>query len=183
MKCDLCELEATVHEVTVRNGVKVERHLCEACAAQQGISVQHAVAPAELIKLILDPTGARRAQPKPAAACPKCGMTFAEFKQGGLLGCPACYKALEPQLGPLIERAHEGATQHVGKIPRRRDPGAAPGPTSEPTPPGDAGELVQRVSQLRRMLDDAVRAEHYERAARLRDELRKLTGADEPTQS
>lgn len=178
MKCDLCEHEATVHEVTVRNGVKVERHLCEACAAQQGINAQPAIAPAELIKMILDPAGARRSQAKAAASCSRCGMTFAEFKQGGLLGCPACYKALEGQLGPLIERAHEGATQHVGKSPKR---GATP--AEHHAPSGDAGELVQRVSQLRRMLEDAVRAEHYERAARLRDELRKLTGADEPTQS
>src|ERR1043166_5777332 len=34
MKCEKCELEATVHELRVVNGKRVERHLCEKCARE-----------------------------------------------------------------------------------------------------------------------------------------------------
>jgi protein-arginine kinase activator protein McsA len=36
-------------------------------------------------------------------------------------------------------------------------------------------ERAQRLSALRRLLEDAVKAEQYERAAQLRDELRRLS--------
>lgn len=36
-KCDLCDAEATVHEVSLRNKVRIERHLCEHCAVRLGL--------------------------------------------------------------------------------------------------------------------------------------------------
>jgi len=39
VKCDLCANEATVHDTSRRNGVIIERHLCEACAAQAGFEM------------------------------------------------------------------------------------------------------------------------------------------------
>ena len=74
---------------------------------------------------------------------------------------------------PLLERIH-GATRHVGKVPAAlRDAvaasavaaTAAPGPTA----PGDA-----RLRDLRADLEHAVASEEYERAAALRDAIRKL---------
>ncbi len=46
-------------------------------------------------------------------------MTFREFRQQKLLGCPHDYDAFERALLPLIEGAHDGASQHVGKAPHR----------------------------------------------------------------
>ena len=37
MRCDRCENEATVHETLIKDGVPVERNLCESCAAQSGV--------------------------------------------------------------------------------------------------------------------------------------------------
>lgn len=177
MKCQHCENEATVHEVTVRNGVRVERHLCESCAAQQGIPVQGQASINELISKYLMAQGPMAAGPvpKPAArptVCPTCAMSYAEFKQSGLLGCPDCYVAFEAQLGPLIERAHGGAGQHVGKSPRRE----ARAPEAEREA---MEERARRLRLIRKQLDDAVHAEQYERAAKLRDELRRLAGPGE----
>ena len=47
-------------------------------------------------------------------------MTWAEFRQSGLLGCAHDYTLFEKDLTPLLQRAHEGATHHVGKVPARR---------------------------------------------------------------
>lgn len=189
MKCDQCENEATVHEVTVKNGAKVEKHLCESCAKQQGIAIQPSVPINELITkyvmahgsgAVIGPQG----QVARASICPSCSITYADFRQTGLLGCPECYRAFEAQLGPLLERAHEGAVNHSGKIPRRAlaasrlgrgGTGQGPGPRGLEAMLGTAQERAKRLAALRKQLDDAVESEQYERAATLRDELRKLS--------
>ena len=92
-------------------------------------------------------------------SCPKCGLSFREFRQKGLLGCPHDYEAFRSLLSPLIERAHEGGAQHVGKVPR----------TAEATVQKQAG-----LVRLRQELEEAVQQENYERAAKVRDELSAL---------
>jgi protein arginine kinase activator len=189
MKCDLCENEATVHEVTVKSGVKVEKHLCESCARQQGISVQPSVPINELITKYVMAHAAPSAAPSApapsgtarATVCPTCGTTYAEFRQTGLLGCADCYKAFEAQLSPLLERAHEGATHHVGKLPRRTlaasrlSQGSGTAARGLEAVLGGAEERAKRLTAIRMQLDEAVSSEQYERAAKLRDELRRLS--------
>lgn len=189
MKCDKCDREATVHELRVVSGKKVEKHLCEECAKQQGIAVSGQMPISQLLsKYILTPETsgkvAGKALASRAPACERCSTTYAEFRQSGLLGCPDCYKAFEPQLGPLLERAHEGGTHHVGKIPRRalRKSQDAPKGGVESVL-GTAEERAERLLSLRRQLDEAIRAEHYERAAKLRDELRNLIDIDPLTKA
>lgn len=171
MKCDQCDCEATVHEVTVRNGVKIEKHLCESCATSHGIAVQPTTPINELIKHYVLAHGITPAPAVPAQkghVCALCRTTFAEFRQHGLLGCPECYRTFEAQLGPLIERAHEGGIKHVGKLPRRQ--------LGKPeTPRGlSMEERAERLRRIRKELDSAVKTEQYELAAKLRDELKKL---------
>ena len=164
LKCDHCDNEATVHEVTLRGGVRFERHLCEQCARNTGLTPQHAASLSELLPKSI----AAQAVVAPAAAavCPACKMTFAEFKQTERVGCPECYKAFESQLAPLLERAHEGGTHHCGKLPASM--------RSEGMPASDRAE---RLGELRRQLEDAVAAEQYERAASIRDEIRRVAGS------
>jgi protein-arginine kinase activator protein McsA len=59
-------------------------------------------------------------------------LAFAQFRNNGLLGCGACYAAFEGLLSPMLARAHEGGTHHVGRKPRSAiepapDPKAASG--------------------------------------------------------
>ncbi len=181
MKCDRCDKEATVHELRVVKGVKVEKHLCEHCAKQDGIAVQSQVPIDELISKYVMAQGASATETAKAgrapAACARCGLTYAEYRQAGLLGCPECYRAFGVQLGPLLERAHEGGTHHVGKVPRhalaRRRAGA------EDVLGGPAGR-AERIATIRRQLSEAIRAEQYERAAALRDELARFSDGAPP---
>jgi protein arginine kinase activator len=96
--------------------------------------------------------------------CPACGIKYMEFRAEGRLGCPHDYDAFRTGLQPLLERIHHGAQRHVGKAPRRNRPSA-----------DSAAELID----LRRRLSEAVAAEKYEEAARLRDLLRQKEAADE----
>ena len=92
--------------------------------------------------------------------CPECGMNWSTFKQSGLMGCKHDYELYEAKLLPLLKRAQEGASQHVGKVPHARKT--------------EAGDRQMTTLRLRRELQKAIDAENYEQAARLRDELRKL---------
>ena len=158
--CERCNKEqATVHltDIVPPDGEKQERHLCERCAAVEGLTVQKH----ESITTILDTFIKQAASVQHLAdtACPQCGMTFREFRSQGLLGCPRDYDVFEKPLIALIERAHHGATQHVGKAPARL--GAEP-------------SIHTRVAKLHRKLREAVELEDYELAARLRDEIKEL---------
>ncbi len=180
MKCDFCENEATVHETTNRHGVKVERHLCQQCAAQQGLAPAGPVPGIELVTKLIAPgttqiTIGPVPQPARGAVCPSCKLTFAEFKLTGLLGCPECYRVFESAIAPMIERAHEGASAHEGKCPvRLRGAGRLAGQEAQPA---GVQDVSGRIAALRGELSDAVRCEQYEKAARLRDELRRLGDA------
>ncbi len=187
-KCDKCEAEATVHELRVVGGKRQERHLCENCARQMGIAVQQGMTVPDLIEKMLEqsvePAKPAKTEPPKGTSCPECGTSYPEFRQSGLLGCAECYKAFESQLGPLLERAHEGGTHHVGKMPKRAlrgeepdQPARKPGTLKKPSESvlGGPEQRAGRISVLRKQLDEAVRTEQYERAAKVRDELRRLT--------
>jgi len=156
-KCDKCNRPATVHLTEIVGGEKLEKHLCESCAAAEGITVTANIPISKLLEdFVLQTSG------EPAGAelkCDVCGLTFAEFRQQGHLGCPNDYDAFEPALTPLLERAHEGATQHLGKVPRRA---------------GADQKRQNALLRLRAELKQAVGAEDYEKAAALRDRIKEM---------
>jgi protein arginine kinase activator len=182
VKCDLCDNEATVHEVSVQGGRQVDRHLCERCAASRGLVPPRSAQPVQqiVIQAVVTQGGPGQAEAGRAqsAACEGCGQTFAQFRQSGLMGCPRCYAAFEGQLGPLLSRAHEGGTHHVGKTPRSAAGEKAPAGRAGGASAADASQASRaRAAALRKQLAEAVASEQYERAAALRDELRALEQA------
>ena len=162
-KCDKCDRPATHHAIEIVGGKKIEKNLCDTHAAEDGLAVKAAHAPinellTNFVKLhsggdVTTGSGGND------AACSHCGTTFGQFREHSLLGCPTCYADFERQISPLLERAHEGATHHVGKMPHL----------------GGAGDQRQiQLMRMRKRLDDAVATEDYELAARLRDEIGQL---------
>jgi protein arginine kinase activator len=163
MKCDNCNKPATVHLTEIRNGKKIEKHLCEQCAAQnEGLPVKaHTPINELLTNFVLAHSGLQK---EVGQTCDACGIAWAEFRQSGLFGCANDYTVFEKDLAPLLQRAHEGATHHVGKVPARR---------------GGTGVPVRRhmdLARLRKDLSKAVESEDYERAAKLRDQIREAEG-------
>jgi protein arginine kinase activator len=105
-------------------------------------------------------TVSRSKESSDPSSCPVCGLTWSSFKTTGLMGCPHDYELFEGKLTPLLKRAQEGATDHVGKVPSKRK-----------TQENDRHVTSMR---LRRELQKAIDAENYEQAARLRDQLKTL---------
>ncbi len=50
-------------------------------------------------------------------ACKKCNFRLNEFYRTGMLGCPECYRAFEPEIKAALIKI-QGAVSHVGKTPR-----------------------------------------------------------------
>jgi protein arginine kinase activator len=156
--CQNCKTaRATVH-IMDQFPEKRERHLCEDCAAKEGVIIKagHETTQEILQQFIKQKAGMKKVE---GVACPKCGLTFKAFQSRGLLGCPNDYVAFAEFLDPLIERAHQGATHHIGKVPAQAD------------------EVLRRQTgllRLRRELQEAVEQENYELAARVRDQIQAL---------
>ena len=136
-----------------------ERHFCEPCALALDLpKVGLPSASVANIWKLLTISAQKARHKRPSITCPECGMTLEELQRRGRLGCPKDYEVFRSYLGDLLERMH-GARSHVGRVP-----GLAAGDL----------ERIRRISDLRQELDVAVREEQYERAASLRDELRRL---------
>jgi protein arginine kinase activator len=90
--------------------------------------------------------------------CPKCGLTYEDFKKVGRLGCGECYTAFRDALLPLLKRIH-GSNQHCGKSPKK------------------AAKVVKAKNELLELKDKlqkAIQREEFEEAAKLRDKIREL---------
>jgi protein arginine kinase activator len=164
MKCEKCNKPATIHLTEIQAGKKLEKHLCEQCAAEaEGLPVKaHTPINELLTNFVLAHSG--MGGKESSTACPECGITWVEFRQSGLFGCEHDYVFFDKELTPLLQRAHEGGTHHLGKVPTRR------GGTSVPA------KRQPDLSRLRKDLARAIELEDYERAAKLRDQIRQAEG-------
>ena len=133
-KCDKCGKPATILLTDVIDGKLTERRLCQACAAAEGVIVKTNMSLSELLEDFVLHTSSQQARRE--ITCDVCGLTFAEFRQQKLLGCPHDYDAFEPALRPLIEvptrgRASTWARRRTAAAASRRSktPCSACGPT------------------------------------------------------
>ena len=157
MQCQICHKnEATIHLTEIVDGARKELHTCEQCAAEQGITVKGHLPINELLGSLLSvqPTDDEISGGIEEEKCPHCGFTLERFREETVLGCPYDYELFEEKLEPLIKKAHNGRTVHCGKTP-------------ENTPEEIKNQI--KILNLRQQLDNAVRAEDYELAAKLRD--------------
>jgi protein arginine kinase activator len=158
MKCQSCSNPATVHITTIeKGGQKRVVHLCQACAEQKQLVQQQELNLPAILQTYIGQHLGPESDELARLTCPECGIRFMEFRQQGRLGCPHDYAVFRAGIEPLLERIHR-SVRHVGKSPRRRDPAVL-------------AEQAETMD-LRRRLREAVAAEAYEEAARIRDLLR-----------
>lgn len=166
MMCEDCGIRpAKFHLMTIINGDRVERNLCPTCMAKHqkqipGIDFSNL---AGILNSILESRKPEEPEGRDSEfdglACEQCGMTYAEFKKCGMLGCADCYQAFKTPLTALLQRVH-GNTQHAGRVP-----GGVHSGTS----------IRMNIERLKAKLQKAVADEEYEQAAKLRDTIRALS--------
>ncbi len=172
MLCQQCKKNpVTVHFKSVVNGHATEWALCGACAQEKGLAllpeggVPLSPAPfkslSELIAQLVDEGGAG-GQAHASVRCDRCGLTDHQFHVQGRFGCARCFEVFAPAVEPLLKHIH-GHTRHAGKTPPRG------------TFTAEAGEAAPaEISRLTKELKKAVQEEDFERAAQIRDRLRRL---------
>ncbi|MDZ4803436.1 MAG: UvrB/UvrC motif-containing protein [Candidatus Eisenbacteria bacterium] len=161
MICENCgKNEARVHYTAWENNQPRELHVCQECAVEKGIvavsndstkfSIQEPV-----IALIGDTAlGSKIGR----IECTSCGLLYSTFRETGRLGCSGCYDSFAEPLQPLLRRIH-GNLSHVGRAPERSV---------------DADQRREQVRALQNELEAAIHRENFERAAELRDRIRRL---------
>ena len=150
MLCDDCkEREAEVHLTSIEAEEMRSVHLCVSCANQRGIS-------AEAAETVTDTPPLADDSPEP---CPFCGISAADFRKAGRVGCSQCYVHFEAQLRGLLRRIH-GSSHHAGKLY-----------LSEAS---DITDRLGQISSMRRRMKRAIETEDFETAAELRDRIHDM---------
>jgi len=163
MLCDICKKkEATVHLTEIVDDKVKKLHLCEDCAREKSEEMEAHFGLADLLSGLADlaPAKTKRTEEtqEVSVKCPKCGFTFRDFRKIGRLGCPACYDTFKDNLSPLLKKIH-GSERHTGKIPSRKEV---------------KRDTKTILANLKERLEEAVKHEEFEEAARLRDEIREI---------
>ena len=164
MLCDTCKkTQATVHLTEIIDDKMTELHLCEECAQKKGAQMESHFGLADLLAGLADLGGGgfTKAKSETQVKCPRCGLTYEDFKKVGRLGCGECYSAFKEALLPLLKRIH-GSTQHYGKSPKRM------------TKTTKTVKSKNELQELKDKLQKAVQIEEFEEAAKVRDKIRDL---------
>ena len=161
MLCTKCgKNPATTHLKTVVNGIVHENHLCSYCAANSGYSN---IGGLSLTNMLASMFGESISNGKPISKrCECCGASFSDIAQSGRVGCSECYTTFRNELLPSLNRLH-GKAIHIGNTPKAEK--------KEET-------VAEKIQKLKVKLADAVKAEEFEEAAKLRDEIRALEGEE-----
>lgn len=168
--CQECKLRpVTLHFTKILNGEKTEIHLCENCAQDKGEMFIFPGSSNFSIHNLL--AGLLNLEPQVSEAkhdafshgeilhCERCHMTYHQFAKIGRFGCSHCYKSFQSQLSPLLKRLHSGNANHTGKIPNRI---------------GGTIQLQKQISKLKQTLQENISKEEFEKAAEVRDEIRRI---------
>lgn len=167
MQCQECGSDtATVHIKRREGEEEISVHLCRACAQKLGWHdpLEDAKFPLAhfISSMMQDMTSGlmRNRDEESQGSCSECGLSFEDFSRTGRLGCGHCYEAFRASMEELLRRIH-GNTRHRGQRPE-----------SSPRPRTSAQTTTLR--QLKADLDRAIADEDFERAAKIRDEIREL---------
>jgi protein arginine kinase activator len=177
MKCDMCDAEATVFLTQIVDGKMTQVNLCDKCSKDKGVTDPTGF---QLADFLLGNTTQKKSKAstteEDSVACPECGFTRAHLKKIGRMGCPECYHTFADDLDNMLRAMHKG-TRHIGKTPGKifEIPHGELNVKKAPVlPPPKKVNLKKKLADLKAAIDKAVLEEHYEEAARLRDEMREI---------
>ena len=190
MKCEICHQAEAVEAITLTvDGKKKELYVCSACAAK---AKQHTPQPSAgkrkrpqltvvggdggdlpkplvegLVKATIDfMKGVAEVEESEHLTCPACKASWDKIKTSGRIPCPTCWKVFAKKIRTEF-LAGEYGPRHVGAAP-----------------------AVERISDARsarkvleRKLSDAISREDYRLAAKIKQQLDRLSPGTEGAES
>ncbi len=158
MLCQSCgQNQATTHIKTIVNGELAEISLCRECAQKLGYNSFFGSFGMDFDKFLGSLMGNGRGQ-KSRKRCECCGSTFEDIAKSGKVGCASCYSVFYDDLLPSIQRIH-GKTLHIGKLAKSA---------------GSEVKIKSTIVKLKEELANAIKEQEFEKAAKLRDEIKEL---------
>ena len=176
MMCQNCgKNEVTFRYTQVINGVKKELNLCDNCARELGLKDMSFSMPISFSNFFSDFFNENTSNMFPSIMgtqtlqCKTCGTTFDDFINSGEFGCSSCYELFEDRIEPILKNL-QGANRHVGR--GYREITSKSGSKAKKATPK---KEESKQEKLQKDLQKAIKDERYEEAAKIRDELKKLT--------
>ena len=166
MLCDVCKKnEATTYFQQTINGNTVSQHLCSECASKVGVNSIFSNSTLNVDQFFTNLLGStfKQTLPNEQKTCPNCQATLAQISKAGKVGCSTCYETFYEELIPSIEKIHGRAT-HIGKVSHVA-----------------SAKLKRKykLTQMEKSLNEAIDNQEFEKAARLRDEIKAFKEGDE----
>lgn len=187
MLCDNCgKNEATIKYTQVINGRKKEMNLCKNCAENLGIEKMEM--PLMNFRSILGDFFNDYAKStsfglpnfrRDTLTCKNCGTSYEDFINTGLFGCEKCYNTFSEPIDLLLKNLH-GTSRHIGRGPKKLSKFSGKNENKdikineENTKEKQEKNQESQKEKLQKDLDQAIKEERYEDAAKIRDELKKL---------
>ena len=154
MLCEKCgKHNATVMYTQIVNGKKSSLNLCSQCASGESLFDNFG----SLLSF-----GTRHETG--SAVCPLCSMTLAEFTRKGRMGCGKCYDTFRLQAKTMLQKIH-GTSVHTTAETREEEPKKE-----------EIRKEKTEIEILKEKLAEAISSENYEKAAKIRDEIRSKEG-------
>lgn len=183
MLCQNCgKNEVNFRYTQVINGVKKEMALCDKCAKELGLESLDFNVPisfsnflGDFLNIATESSFLPSFTKKNALQCNKCGMTYDEFVTNGKLGCLECYEVFSNPLDQVLKKIH-GSKNHVGrccKITENNE--KVENNPKEKKKEVKKTEKEEKLEKLEFELKQAVKEERYEDAAKIRDEIKKIS--------
>ncbi len=176
MQCDVCgKKKATVHLTEIVDEQMSEMHLCEECARNKSAQMEQQFGLGDLLAGLSDTSKtSAKTDDKNALLCSGCGLNYEDFRKFGRLGCGQCYSSFKEHLEGLLRKIH-GSNRHLGKMPvPLMAPGTAPKPVAIDLGPVTTLIPSENITDLKKQLHAAVKAEDFEKAALLRDKIKSM---------
>lgn len=161
MLCQSCgHNQATTHIKTIVNGELAEINLCRECAQKLGYTSFFGNFGMDFDKFLGSLMGGNESGRalRSRKRCSCCGSTFEDIAKSGKVGCAACYDTFYDELLPSIQRIH-GKTVHIGKLAKSA---------------GSEVKIKSTLSKLKEELSEAIKEQEFEKAAKLRDQIKEL---------
>jgi protein arginine kinase activator len=163
MLCQICgKNAASVHFTEINDNKMSELHVCERCAEEKGMqgpTKKQKFDIADLLAGMVDGMTSTEEERVGHVQCPRCGMQYSAFKEDRPARVArSAIRRSSSSSGRCCAGIH-GDTHHKGKVPTRD------------------GEGATRSRQIQRLHDElqrAVEREDFERAAGIRDEVKRL---------
>lgn len=165
MLCQSCgKNQANTHIKRIINGKLTEYKLCEQCAAKLGYSNIFDGFGFDFNSLLgsFFENDKQQILNLSNKRCEFCGSSFDDISNSGKVGCAKCYDVFLDQLMPSIKRIH-GNTKHAGKFA---------------SDSGKENILLNKIKSLREQMKIAISKQEFEKAAEIRDEIKKLNSKE-----